>query len=369
MNLPGYVNKMSEVKEYEGTPSYSFFSFEKGTKEKSVQVHFLYVLGNHLGSVLVTCSDRKIAHSQSGNTIDYYIADIVSAQDFYPFGEILPGRSFSSNSYNYGYQGSMKDDEISGVTGANFTTFYREGDTRKGQWDTPDSKPDASWSPYVMMNDNPIMNNDVMGDIPWPVSATFNLNNITFNRGVTSGWLRNSWPYHGAPHGGADIAFVNGYQPAGATIVATHQGKVIFAGPSNSGYGTMVKIQYADEIRTLYGHMSQTTVSTGENVTEGQPIGFMGTTGFSQAPHVHYELWVKNAKTGLLEKTNPFVGNPDYVPNVFDPVALKDPQKMLGLPSIADVQKMPSVKPTEIPINEEKKELAPNPSNNIEKNE
>ena len=165
MRLSGHIKEMPETRQYEGTPANYFFSFEKGTKEKRVRVNFLYVKDNHLGSVLVTVSDRKIAHSTNGTTIDYYTADITSAQDFYPFGEILPGRSFSSNFYNYGYQGSMKDDEITNVTGANFTTFYREGDTRKGQWDTPDPKPDASWSPYVMMNDNPIWFNDPLGDI------------------------------------------------------------------------------------------------------------------------------------------------------------------------------------------------------------
>jgi len=161
MNLPGYVNKMSEVKEYEGTPSYSFFSFEKGTKEKSVQVHFLYVLGNHLGNVLATVSDRKIPHNNNG-IIDYYTADIVSSCDMYPGGFSLPDRSFNLGSYRFGHNGQLKDDEISG-TGNMYIAEYWEYDSRLiRRWNIdPVLKP---WeSPYACFSNNPIWLEDIHG--------------------------------------------------------------------------------------------------------------------------------------------------------------------------------------------------------------
>lgn len=77
----------------------------------------------------------------------------------------MPGRKFNSNSYKYGYQGSEKDDEILGEGNA-ITTHYRGLDTRLGRWWSTDPKEDEMpWqSPYVSMDDNPVLNNDPNGD-------------------------------------------------------------------------------------------------------------------------------------------------------------------------------------------------------------
>ena len=66
---------------------------------------------NHLGNVLVTVSDKKLQH-QSADTVDYYLADVVTAQDYYPFGFTMPGRSYSTGSYRYGFNGKEKDNDI-----------------------------------------------------------------------------------------------------------------------------------------------------------------------------------------------------------------------------------------------------------------
>jgi hypothetical protein len=50
-----------------------------------------YELTNHLGNVLATVSDKKLGHSSNDSTVDYYNADVVSAQDYYPFGMLQPG--------------------------------------------------------------------------------------------------------------------------------------------------------------------------------------------------------------------------------------------------------------------------------------
>jgi RHS repeat-associated protein len=85
--------------------------------------------------------------------------------DYYPGGSIMPGRSFSSGSYRYGYQGSEKDDEIAGA-GNNFNTFFRQGDTRLLRWWSVDPKGSAmpGQSPYNYMDGNPIWFNDPLGD-------------------------------------------------------------------------------------------------------------------------------------------------------------------------------------------------------------
>jgi RHS repeat-associated protein len=75
----------------------------------------VYELGNHLGNVLVTVNDKKLA--VDGNTdgdIDYYIADAVSATDYYPFGLDMPSRKLGSG--RYGFNGKEKDNDIHSLT-------------------------------------------------------------------------------------------------------------------------------------------------------------------------------------------------------------------------------------------------------------
>ena len=125
-----------------------------------------YEFTNHLGNVLATITDRKIAHETTpgSGVIGYYTADISSSQDYYPGGMLQPGRNFNSNSYNHGYQGSLKDREITGTEDI-YTTFYRELDTRTLRWWTVDPAKNTPWeSPYMSMGGNPILLNDPFGD-------------------------------------------------------------------------------------------------------------------------------------------------------------------------------------------------------------
>jgi murein DD-endopeptidase MepM/ murein hydrolase activator NlpD len=77
--------------------------------------------------------------------------------------------------------------------------------------------------------------------------------------------------------------------PHGAPIVATAAGHVASAG-WYGGYGRTVQINHGSGLTTLYGHMSRLAVSPGQPVTAGQVIGYVGSTGFSTGPHLHYEL-------------------------------------------------------------------------------
>ncbi len=87
-------------------------------------------LANHLGNVLVTVSDRKLPHETSTGIIDYYMADITSSQDYYAFGQEMPGRNFSSNTYKFGFNGKENDNEVYGSTGTFQDYGMRMYDTR-----------------------------------------------------------------------------------------------------------------------------------------------------------------------------------------------------------------------------------------------
>ena len=88
-------------------------------------------------------------------------------------------------------------------------------------------------------------------------------------------------------HPGIDIA-----NDVGTPIVATADGVVTSAGWNSGGYGNMVDINHGNGYMTRYAHASQVLVSAGQTVKRGQVIAYMGSTGFSTGPHVHYEIRV-----------------------------------------------------------------------------
>lgn len=80
----------------------------------------------------------------------------------------------------------------------------------------------------------------------------------------------------------------------GTPIYATADGKVVVARKDYSGLGWHVKIDHGFNFETVYGHMSKFNVKVGQEVKRGQIIGYVGNTGKSTAPHVHYEVHINN---------------------------------------------------------------------------
>jgi LysM repeat protein len=80
--------------------------------------------------------------------------------------------------------------------------------------------------------------------------------------------------------------------PTGTPIIASASGQVIISRDSgwNGGYGSYVVIKHNNGTQTLYAHMSQDIVYTGQNVVQGQVIGYVGNTGKSTGPHIHFEI-------------------------------------------------------------------------------
>lgn len=91
-------------------------------------------------------------------------------------------------------------------------------------------------------------------------------------------------------HKGLDIG-----APYGSPIYAALDGVVQGAGRSG-GYGNFVKIVHGGGLASGYGHMSRIAVSRGERVRQGQVIGYVGSTGMSTGPHLHWEVW-RNGQT------------------------------------------------------------------------
>jgi murein DD-endopeptidase MepM/ murein hydrolase activator NlpD len=77
----------------------------------------------------------------------------------------------------------------------------------------------------------------------------------------------------------------------GTPIHATAPGRVIFAGRAG-GYGNQVRVRHKNGIVTSYSHMSRFAAHVGERVSAGETIGYVGSTGLSTGPHLHYEVRV-----------------------------------------------------------------------------
>jgi murein DD-endopeptidase MepM/ murein hydrolase activator NlpD len=90
-------------------------------------------------------------------------------------------------------------------------------------------------------------------------------------------------------HEGLDIA-----ASYGAPISAASSGTVIYAGWMG-GYGNLVVIDHGGGLATAYGHQSSIAVSSGSQVSQGQTIGYVGSTGHSTGPHLHFEVRVNGA--------------------------------------------------------------------------
>jgi murein DD-endopeptidase MepM/ murein hydrolase activator NlpD len=82
----------------------------------------------------------------------------------------------------------------------------------------------------------------------------------------------------------------------GAEIVAADSGTVTTS-TNSGGYGNYVVINHGNGMTTLYAHMSSRAVSSGNVVSRGQVIGYIGSTGASTGPHLHFEVSVNGSRT------------------------------------------------------------------------
>ncbi len=125
----------------------------------------LFELPNHLGNVLATVSDRRIQNSAGGVTVDYYTADVQSANDYYPFGMSMPGRTLSlANGYRYGFNGKELDNQ----SPVQYDYGFRIYDPRLGRFKSVDplAHKMPAWSPYAAMADDPLNKIDPDGQEP-----------------------------------------------------------------------------------------------------------------------------------------------------------------------------------------------------------
>ena len=137
--------------------------------------------------------------------------------------------------------------------------------------------PDTDWVP--------------VGALAWPLPQTF---------AVTSHFGYREDPFTGETdyHNGTDIA-----APAGTPILAAAAGTVTIANGIDSwggSYGYHIKIDHGNGLETLYAHCSAICVTAGQQVQQGEVIGYVGTTGNSNGNHLHFEAWIGGQRVDAM---------------------------------------------------------------------
>lgn len=135
-------------------------------------------------------------------------------------------------------------------------------------------------------------------------------------------------------YGNKSARYVRGYHTgidigcrAGSPIYAAHDGQVILSGWAGA-YGNTVEIRANDSLVTSYHHMSKIAVSKGQNVSAGKIIGYIGSTGQSTGPHLHFEVRVN----GKDVDPNPYLTGAKTVDqaNYVEPSGITDVFKFPG---------------------------------------
>lgn len=159
---PGAIG--NSLWDYTGTTTGQSFASLDPNYNDLERGHIRYELSDHLGNVRSVISDRKLPALVSGNI--EYNPDIASAQDYYPFGMLMPDRqytssAFTSTGYRYGFNGKEGDDDFNGIGNA-YDFGARIYDPRLGRWNAIDPI-NQFHSPYLSMANNPIFSVDVDG--------------------------------------------------------------------------------------------------------------------------------------------------------------------------------------------------------------
>ena len=122
------------------------------------------------------------------------------------------------------------------------------------------------------------------GTYIWPLPG--------YSPGSAYGWRMHPIFHEMRFHAGEDIG-----APSGTPILAADSGIATVIPNNGNGYGNYIMINHGGGRVTLYAHMSAFAISNGQSVTQGQVIGYVGSTGNSTGPHLHFEVRVNGATT------------------------------------------------------------------------
>lgn len=187
---------------------------------------------------------------------------------------------------------ALQSEEIEDQIASYYASLKQEETTppsSSGGGSTPTPTPTPSTTPSTTVSPTPSASG-----YTWPVPGFYYL---------SSEWNEDRYTYN---HGAIDIA---GGGIMGATVVSADGGTVISSyngcahnwGKSGScgcggGYGNYVMIDHGNGKMTVYAHLTNAVVSSGQSVSQGQVLGYVGSTGYSTGPHLHFECRLNGVK-------------------------------------------------------------------------
>lgn len=131
------------------------------------------------------------------------------------------------------------------------------------------------------------------GALVWPSRLPLGAAALTGRFGARYHPVLGNWRHHS----GVDLA-----APAGTPVAAPSPG-VVVAAQWWGGYGLFVAVDHGQGMQTRYAHLSQLAVSVGQQIGAGQTIGYVGSTGLSTGPHLHYEMRLNGQALDPLQAT------------------------------------------------------------------
>jgi len=306
--------------------------------------------------------------------VDIYQAEVISAQDYYPFGMIQPGKNFSIGNYRYGFNGKENDNEVKGL-GNSIDFGARIYDSRIGRWLSVDplETSEAGWTPYRYNFNSPFLFMDEHGEIEIPLKAIalydpvallrvekaflvktktgrvfgdkhyIEPNTSTAHKGqwyqfayiangsnrmneeqrsaaangmlarVNSGFFK-SRSVGTSPHIGTDLK-----ASIGTDIYSFGNGKVTETGYTD-GTGQYMVIEYSNGDKVRFMHLSKKLLAKEQNVSEGQAFARTGNSGYRNKskgqhhpPHLHVDGADKYGKMiDPLKRTYGTVSNEEF---------------------------------------------------------
>jgi RHS repeat-associated protein len=236
-----------------------------------------YYIKDHLGSIRMTLDENE---------------EIVAAQDYYPFGEVLRGLEPPVGS-NEKYKFTEKERDKETTCDYFGARYY---DSELGRWLSVDPLADKypGWSPYNYCLNNPLKFVDLDGKIPYDQIVP------DYTKISPMGMRIHPIDKVEKFHWGVDIA-----AKQGSAINSFASGTVAKVGVSSS-FGNYIIIKHGEKFYSLYAHIrdgeGNISVKEGDVITDGQKIAEVGETGKSTGPHLHIEVGRANSLEEFQDK-------------------------------------------------------------------
>jgi murein DD-endopeptidase MepM/ murein hydrolase activator NlpD len=225
-------------------------------------------------------SELKRQNLDYEHSVEHLNARVASLQDFVKKLSVMAGLDARLESAGDGGVGGPHDLDYTATSSA-FAEVKDELDRMKGELTDLEEKSRVLERFY---EENTLM----LASTPsiWPVRGYYSSH---------FGFRKDPFTGEREMHYGIDIS-----TPTGRPVVTTADGIVLYASRRGT-YGNVVVIDHRFGVMTRYAHLSGFNVRAGQRVRRGEVVGYVGNTGRSRAPHLHYEVWVQDRPVPPLD--------------------------------------------------------------------